>query len=163
MNNDNDDIVVAEIKNLPYFKSLKNRLKRKYLAAYARCGNITQAGKIAGCDWRNHYWWLDRDLEYKQAFEKAKEIAGDLLEGQIMDAVMNGDEHPIIWNGVITGKYKRKSDILRMFMMKGQKPQYRDNFSINQFNGPMQLNVKFDSSSVDPLDQTKLVNDDNKE
>jgi len=52
---------------------------------------------------------------------------------------------------VITGEYNKKSDVLRIFMLKGLKPQYRDNFSINQFAGPVQLNVKLDTNAVDPL------------
>jgi len=148
---DNTAQIVAEVKSLPYYKNIKNRLKRKYLAAYARTGNVKAAAKVAGCDWRNHYWWLERDAEFKQALEKSKEIAGDILEGQIFDAAMNGDVVPIIDKGVITGEYNKKSDVLRIFMLKGLKPQYRDNFSINQFAGPVQLNVKLDTNAVDPL------------
>lgn len=36
-----------------------------------------------------------------------------------------------------------------MFRLKKVRPEYRNNFSINQFAGPVQLNVKFDQSAVD--------------
>jgi hypothetical protein len=139
--------IVAAVKQLPYFKAIKNRRKRAFLAAYAKCANITEAAVLAKCDWRNHYWWLDKDENYKQAFERAKEIAADLLEGQIFDAVMNGDVKTVTYEGSVTDTYKQKSDILRMFVLKGLKPQYRDNFNVTNVQGPTVVNFTFAPSA----------------
>lgn len=127
--------------SLPYFRAITHRLKRKFLVAYACTGSIQEASKLAECDWRGHYFWLERDPEYKIAFEKAKQVAGDLLEGEIYTAVRIGDRHPVLYKGAITAYYMQKSDNLRMFMLKGFKPQYRDSFNLQQIAGPVQINI----------------------
>jgi hypothetical protein len=151
--------IVAAVKQLPYFKAIKNRRKRAFLAAYARSGNISEAAVLAKCDWRNHYWWLDKDEDYKQAFERAKEIAADLLEGQMFDAVMNGDDLTIAWNGRVTDTYKRKSDVLRMFMMKGLKPQYRDNFNVAAVSGPVSISITYPNKEKDVTHDQDMTKD----
>ena len=86
---------------------------------------------------------MEKDPDYKQAFELAKDIAGDVLEGAMFDAVLNGDERVVTYEEKVTGKYKQKSDVLRIFMLKGLKPQYRDSFPLNFMSGPVTLAITY--------------------
>lgn len=140
--------VVTEVKNLPYFKKITNRRKRAFLVAYAMSGHILNAAKTAGCDWRNHYFWLERDKAYKEAFEKSREIVGDILESQVIEAALNGDDRPVIHKGAITDRYKHKSDLMRIFSLKAFKPEYRDHNPI-QVLSPSSLTINYGSSPAD--------------
>ena len=120
---------IAPIR-IPEFQKVTNPKKRAWLVAYAQVGTITGAKKLTGMDWRNHYHWLGKDPEYKTAFEIARQIAGDMIEDAIIEAAMDGDEVPVIYEGKITQHYRRKSDVLRMFALKARKPEYRDSFPL---------------------------------
>jgi len=126
---------------IPQFHRITNPKKRRWLVAYARCGTISGSTKITGMDWRNHYHWLHKDEDYKKAFEQAKQIAGDFIEDSIIEAATSGDEVPVIYEGKITGHYQRKSDILRMFVLKARKPEYRDNFAAQSIAGPVNVQI----------------------
>jgi hypothetical protein len=81
-----------------------------------------------------------------------------VLEASIYEAVTVGDEKILSWQGKVVDKYHQKSDILRIFMLKGLKPQYRDSFNMSQFAGPVQLNVSL-GKVIDPLtnDQGRAI------
>jgi hypothetical protein len=152
--------LAAQLQNLPCFKALRNRRQRCFLAAFASCCDVKAAAIMSGCQWRSHYGWME-DPDYKRAFDFAKDIAGDVLEASMFDAAMHGDDRVVTFKGKVTSKYKQKSDIVRIFRLKGLKPQYRENFAINNFSGPIQLNVKFPSEIASPLDDSPaLINYD---
>jgi len=100
--------------------------------------------------------WLSTDPTYVQAFGKARDVVADRLEGEVLDSAFRGDQRVVTFEGEVTAKYRQKSDIMRIFALKGLKPEYRDNFSLNQFTGPVQVNVKFSSNTFNPLEQTSL-------
>lgn len=120
---------VANIR-IPQFQKVTHPKKRAWLVAYAQAGTLTGAKKLTGMDWRNHYHWLNKDPEYRMAFEAARQIAGDMMEDAIIEAALDGDEVPVIYEGQITGRYRRKSDVLRMFALKARKPEYRDSYPL---------------------------------
>jgi hypothetical protein len=147
----------------PVFKQIRNLKKRTFLAAFCRVGAIEKASRKAKVHWSSHYRWLESDQTYAQAFELARGIVGDRIEGSMIDSALNGDKKFVTFEGEVTDSFKQKPDIVRIFMLKGFKPQYRDNFSINQFSGPVQVNVKFSANAPDPLDplaQTRVIDGD---
>lgn len=75
----------------------------------------------------------------------------------MLDDAILGRVTPIVYKGEVTGNIREVNASERITLLKGLKPQYRENFSVNQFNGPVQLAVKFGNNVVDPL--TKSVND----
>lgn len=154
--------LVAELRALPEFKPIKPR-QRRFILAFVKTHSITGAAELSAIPWVNHYSWLKRSEEYRQAFTFAKEIAADYAEGDVYQRAFIGEEvtrTSVNRAGeVITEKYKDKSDVLAIFMLKGLKPQYRDTFSVNQFAGPVQLNVKYGETKViNPL-KTGLINE----
>lgn len=142
-----DRQVLREIKSLPEFATLKSK-QRRFLLGYSATGGITRAAKLSKVSHIAHYNWLAADEKYKQAFNKARQIVGDALEEDIIDEALNGVEHKIIKRGECIETFTQKNTILRMFALKGFKPEYRDNFQVNQFAGPVQVNVKLDAQEV---------------
>ena len=51
------------------------------------------------------------------------------LEKEINRRAIEGVDHPVIHQGVITATYKQYSDNLLMFRAKRLDPEYRDNYS----------------------------------
>jgi hypothetical protein len=148
--------LAKEIRVLPEFKAIKPR-QRAFILAFAKTFNIQGAALKSGIPWVNHYAWLKNSETYRQAFEYAKQIAADTAEGDVYERAFVGEKREVTTqrgNSVVTETYKDKSDILAIFMLKGLRPQYRDNFSINNFSGPVQLNTSFGGNVVDPLDVT---------
>jgi hypothetical protein len=116
------------------FPTISNPKKRAFLAAFACCGHVVAASKKARMSWTSHYNWLkDEDSPaYIEAFNRAREIAGDIAEGEIYRRAFLGFDHPVIYEGKITTTYKNYSDSLAMFWLKGLKPErYRENLNLS--------------------------------
>lgn len=112
--------------------------KAAFLAAYALCGNITQAAQSAGVARQSHYEWIE-GKEYADAFAKAGEEATDRLEAEARRRAERGVMRKKFDKGVPvldpeTGaqyvEYEY-SDTLMIFLLKGLRPdKYRDNIAI---------------------------------
>jgi hypothetical protein len=116
------------------FATISNVKKRRFLAAFACCGSVTHAAKRARVSWTSHYNWLREtdNAAYTEAFNRARDIAGDLAEGEIYRRAFLGFDHPVIYEGEITDSYKAYSDNLAMFWLKGLKPErYRENVNLS--------------------------------
>ena len=82
-----------------------------FLAAYSKCGNVTEASRVANVSRSRHYEWLKTQPNYAQAFSHAHEEAIDSLESTARDRAVAG------------------SDTLLIFLLKGARPEkYRDRF-----------------------------------
>ena len=95
---------------------------------------MTAAAKEAEIHFTSHYHWLKEDdnAAYVEAFNRAREISGDIAEGEIYRRAILGFDHPVIYEGKITTTYKDYSDILAMFWLKGLKPErYRENVNLS--------------------------------
>lgn len=132
--------------------------KAKFLAAYSKTGNITEAARIAKIHRGTHYEWL-ADADYEDAFRAAHEEAVELLEAEARRRAMEGWQEPVIYQGTLchqavldeTGAIVRdekgdpklvpltvnkKSDTLLIFLLKGAKPEkFRDNAKV-ELSGP---------------------------
>jgi len=114
------------------FSAIFHVKKRAFLVAYVETGGIRRASALSQVDWRNHYNWLEADEEYRAAFEKARQLAGDLAEDEIYRRAFLGFDHPVIYEGQITTTYKDHSDNLAMFYLKGLRPErYRENVNLS--------------------------------
>ena len=65
--------------------------KRAFLAAYSRCGSISQAAKRAKVDRRTHYNWLREDPAYREAYQQATIEACDALEDRMKELAFDGN------------------------------------------------------------------------
>ena len=50
-----------------------NPQQRAFLAAFRETGNVRLACEVAGVGRSSHYRWLEKDPEYREAFELAKD------------------------------------------------------------------------------------------
>lgn len=115
--------------------ALIQRKKAAFIAAFAECGNITQAAKIAKIERASHYRWLE-DAEYKGAFDAAQEQAVDALEQEARRRALHGVDEPVFYKGMECGAIRKYSDTLLIFLLKGLKPaMYRDNLRA-EISGP---------------------------
>ncbi len=122
-------------------KSSRPSVKRAaFLAAYAKCGNVTEAARLAKVARSQHYEWME-DSEYAAAFANAHHEACDLLEAEARRRAVEGVQEPVVYQGECSYKpdslgrrtnriltIRKYSDVLLIFLMKGAMPdKYRDN------------------------------------
>lgn len=128
------DDAVAAVVALP--NGIRHPKKRAFLAAYARCGNLSEAARQAGVSRLSHYDWLARDERYAEVFAQAEEIAGDYLEAVARHRATRGWLEPVYYQGKKVGSVRRFSDTLLIFLIKGARPEkYRENATIRH-TGP---------------------------
>ena len=72
---------------------------------------------------------------FKRRKAWAAQIALGKLEAEIHSRVIEGVDHPVIHQGVITDTYKQYSDNLLMFRTKRLDPEYRGNYSDKRESG----------------------------
>ena len=103
--------------------------KAAFLAAYAECGIVSKACKLAEVGRATHYVWINEDDEYKTAFEEAHRIAIEAMECEARRRAMEGWLEPVFYQGEECGYVRKFSDTLLIFMMKGAMPEkYRERF-----------------------------------
>jgi hypothetical protein len=142
----NDDLpaeklpTLREIKRIPEFQPLRPKQLRFISALFRSNLIVEEASRRCGVGWRNHYRWL-KDETYKQAVEKIKEMLGDLLEATMLDHAITGREAPIIYQGKITGTQREINAQERIALLRGLKPEYRDNFMVGSMTGPVSVSI----------------------
>jgi hypothetical protein len=83
---------------MPAKKTTPSRVS-KFLEAYAGSGSVTAAAAAAGEKRDAHYKRLDRDAEYRKAFEALGDRVGQMLEDVLVDRAINGIKRPLHWRG----------------------------------------------------------------
>ncbi len=90
------------------------------------------ACEVAKVGRSSHYRWLEEHLEYREAFELAKECAADVLEAAAYRRAVTGWDEPVGWyRGEAGGMVRKYSDVLLIFLLKGIRPEkYRDRMEV---------------------------------
>lgn len=102
--------------------------KAAFLAAFAKCGNVSGAARAAKIDRTMHYDWLSDDPDYSKAFADAKAEACDWLEEEARTRAEKGWLEPVFYKGEKIGSIRKKSDLLLIVLLKANMPdKYRDN------------------------------------
>jgi len=136
-----------------------NPHERAFLVAFRATGNVRLACKAASVGRSSHYRWLDKDSEYRAAFDLAKQDAADILEAEAFRRAVEGVEEPVGWyKGVPGGTVRRYSDVLLMFLLKALRPEkYRERVEVRGAFASIDLNRLSDeqlariSAGEDPL------------
>ena len=109
------------------YRLINDKKKNDFLMTYIRCGSISKAARKCKIDRTTHYQWMKNE-KYAQAFEKARQHAGDLLEEEAYRRAVEGYSQPIYYKGEKVGSKKVYSDYLLAELLRGAKPEvYRDN------------------------------------
>ena len=116
-----------------FYRFVNSKVKNDFLNYYIQCGTISKAAKKAGITRQTHYNWLKDDGKgfYKKAFELADKMAADLLEEEAFRRAVEGDLQVVYYKGEEVGRRRVYSDQLLSLLLKGKKPQYRENTEIN--------------------------------
>lgn len=118
------------------------------MAAYAECGNITQAAKLAKVNRCQHYKWMEEDPAYAVRFDEAHEAACDALEQEARRRATKGVNEPVFHKGAKVATVKKYSDTLLIFLMKGAMPEkYRERVD-NTHSGHLQHTARIDVRQV---------------
>lgn len=121
-------------------RATRPKLNRQhvFLQVYAETGDLAAAAKGAKVEPGIHYKWLRDDPEFRDGFERARNIGLDQLEAEARRRAYQGDPEPVIYQGGLcyerlpNGKKKqitvtRRSDVLLIFLLKAGRPEkYRD-------------------------------------
>lgn len=99
--------------------------KRDFLEKLVEAGgSFRTASKLCGVAWQTLYKWRSVDENFAEAWTAVLEgPATDALESEALRRAVDGDDAPVIHQGVITDWYKKRSDILLMFLMKSRRPE----------------------------------------
>jgi hypothetical protein len=108
------------------------QLKKKFLEAFRRHGNVTWAAKEAGLPYRTApYEWQEHDDQFAAAFRDAEIEATEVLEAEAYRRGHDGVDEPVFHQGVAVGAVRKYSDTLLIFMLKARNPEkYRDRHDV---------------------------------
>ena len=114
------------------FSEINHPEQRAVLAAFQETGDVRLACKLAEVGRSSHYRWLKVDSAYRAAMERARIMAGDILEAEAHRRAVEGVEEPVGWyKGQAGGTVRRYSDVLLMFLLKGVLPErYKDRVEV---------------------------------
>lgn len=84
--------------------------QKSFLAAFRQTASVTRAAQCVGIDRALHYRWLQEELGYSKAFQKATEDAAEIqeqratanaqaLEDVALERAINGWLEPVIYHG----------------------------------------------------------------
>ncbi|MBQ2137206.1 MAG: hypothetical protein II430_04595 [Selenomonas sp.] len=115
------------------YRFINHNTQNKFLNYYIELGTISKAAKKTGITRQTHYDWLknDKNGRYRAAFEMADKMAADLLEEEAHRRAVEGDLQVVYYKGQEVGRRRVYSDQLLTLLLKGKKPQYRENVEIN--------------------------------
>ena len=97
-------------------------LQQRMLNAYILCGQVKPACRKARISHVAHYRWMRLDPTYREAFERARVMAGDLVEDEAMRRAVDGWEEPVFFQGQVVGHITRYDGTLLVTLLKGFKP-----------------------------------------
>lgn len=130
-----------------------------FLAEYSNCGAINVSAAGASISVEGYNYWLTADTySFQKRFGLAQQ---QYLEKMAIEAdrrAIEGVDHPVIHQGVITDTYKTYSDNLLMFRMKKLDPSYREaaitvELGMDQLLSYMQKRQAEDSQALPPADK----------
>jgi hypothetical protein len=96
------------------------RKRNAFLVAYSLLGVVSYAANSAGIGRGAHYEWLEEE-DYKRAFARAEEIAGDVLEFEARRRAVEGTKKPVYQGGELVGYVTEYSDMLMALLLKGRR------------------------------------------
>src|SRR5580765_2108826 len=123
-------------------------LKKAFLEAFRKNGNVSESASSIGIDRKLHYRWLDKDQKYFKAFTDAEAEAVDVLEKEARRRGQEGVEEPVFYLGKEVGKVRKYSDTLLIFLLKGARPEkYRERYEVaGPGGGPVRILVTYEDS-----------------
>lgn len=95
----------------------------RFLTALAQTGVIARACKAAGVSRKHAYETRETNPTFRAAWDDAKEEAGDVMEAEAFRRAVKGTLEPVFYKGEECGEVRKYSDVLLMFLLKGNRPE----------------------------------------
>lgn len=99
------------------------KTRAAFLEALKDTCNITKACELSKLGRTSAYEWRDDDPEFAADWQKALDIAADLLEDEAVRRAKEGTSKPVFQGGQLVGHVQEYSDTLMIFLLKGAKPK----------------------------------------
>jgi len=100
--------------------------RHAFLADLQTNGIVSHAAIAAGIDKKTAYNEYHRNKDFASAWDEAVETATDSLENEAIRRARDGVEEPVFYQGEQVGKVKRYSDGLLMFLLRANRPKFRN-------------------------------------
>jgi hypothetical protein len=111
-------------KSLRDYRSKLNPLQFRLLLCYARTGIITSSARAAGCSRDVHYWWLENDQTYVEAWALAQRESIAILEDEAVERATVGTKRPLLYRGKVVAFEYVKSDNILLRLLEAKDPKY---------------------------------------
>jgi hypothetical protein len=119
-----------------------------FLASLKETCNITKACELSGLSRTTAYDWRGDDPDFAVDWQKALDVAADLLEEEAVRRAKDGTLKPVYQGGELVGHIQEYSDTLMIFLLKGAKPQkYMERRAVEASGpsgGPIQAEIKIE-------------------
>ena len=133
-------------------------LKKAFLEAFARTGNVSRSARIAGCLRNTVYRWQEIDDQFAAAYREAEIVATEVLEGMAHDRasgygaveetseVLRDDDGRPVYDAqgvpqfVTTRRVAKQeySATLLIFLLKARAPEkYRERYDLTRSDAPL--------------------------
>lgn len=99
------------------------KTRTEFLEAIKVTCNITKACEMSGLSRTSAYDWREDDKEFAADWQKALDVASDMLEEEAIRRAKDGTQKPVYQQGNLVGHVQEYSDTLMIFLLKGAKPK----------------------------------------
>ena len=131
--------------------------QRTFLKEYIRTVNVRASAAVAGINRQTHYDWLNDHPEYREQFAAAKKESVAVLIQEARRRAVEGVEKPVYHGGKLVGTRIDYSDVLLMFLIKGELPEkYRDHFDVRHTQVKRSVEFKADLEKLAKLSDEEL-------
>jgi len=73
------------------------RKQERFLDMYSRHGTIEKAAKLVKMARKTHYTWLDKNEEYREEFESAKNVFAEKIETMMFERLKDPKVAPVLF------------------------------------------------------------------
>ena len=106
------------------------RARERFIRRLAESGNVTDSARKARIAHRTVYELRKSDPEFAELWREAEEIAVDGLEGEARRRAVQGWDEPVYQQGRKVGVTRRYSDRMLEILLKGHRPKFRENQTV---------------------------------
>lgn len=107
---------------------------RTFVKALGHHGNVSKALHAAQASRAWIYEKRERDIEFADAFERARRCGLEVLKDEAHRRAYEGVREPVFYQGEVVAHVQKYSDILLMFLIKQADPSYRERGTLELAN-----------------------------
>ena len=106
-------------------------LKHRFLTVFGLCGQLQRAAKETGISPSTVRAHLKDDLDFKEAYEEARNDFNEQIEREALRRAVFGWEEPVYQQGVLAGTVRKYDSRLLELVLKRTNPEYKESFTVD--------------------------------